>query len=60
MYDLNKTQDRKDIFTAMLKAYYEVDPKFVQKLEYYHRSMNLDIDKLFLQCLAQVIKEGFT
>jgi hypothetical protein len=59
MYDLDSSQDRKDIFKAMLIAYKtEVDPKVLEKLQYLQHGAGISFNVHFLQDIATLIKHG--
>lgn len=59
MYDLDRGQDRKDIFKAMLIAYKtEVDPKIVDKLLYLHHGAGITLNTHFLFDISKLLKDG--
>lgn len=58
LYHLDRTQDRRDIYRAMLIAYKEtVDPKIVEKLQYLN-GITFTLSPRFLEDVARYLRTG--
>lgn len=57
LYDLNKRQDFNILYKAMLYAGKEIDPQFVEKLEYIHKN-GVNFNNTFLLVLMDALKHG--